>query len=248
MPARRANSSRTTISFYSDSSGVFQMLPWGADETFERRLAFDGPAGLMFNRCLADPACLALYRRELREVEKTIASLGLDKLASDTATSIKPWEEADPRLEHPESADAAVAETRAFLAGRPAELSAFLGPEGSPPAAAGGEVPRASVPSLDVGRSRRHAAVLITHLWLAGPGVLSQTAKIRTPHGSRTACSAHVSVPAAGPRDLRCPLSAATLRRLRAHGLSLHVGTSFAPQDGNPESAFRRIHLARLLG
>jgi spore coat protein CotH len=233
---------------YSDASGVFQMLPWGSDETFERHLAFDGPAGRMFNRCLADPACLALYRQELTAVGKTVASLGLDKLASDTATSIKPWEEADPRLEHPELVDGAVAKTRDFLAERPAELSAFLGPEGSPPVAAGGEVPHASAPSLEVGRSRRHAAVLVTHLWLAGPGVLSQAAKIGTAHDSHRACSTQVSVPTAGPRDLRCPLSAAILRRLRAHGLTLQVRTSFAPQDGSPESTFRRIHLARFPG
>jgi CotH protein len=57
---------------YSDPSGVFQMIPWGTDETWERRLPFDGPAGLMFNRCLVDPACEALYRKELRSVGRAI--------------------------------------------------------------------------------------------------------------------------------------------------------------------------------
>src|SRR6478609_5013795 len=84
---------------YSDPMGVFQMIPWGTDETWERRLPFDGPAGLMFNRCLADPACEALYRRELRFVGRTIAHLDLGSLGTGEADLLKPWEEADPRLE-----------------------------------------------------------------------------------------------------------------------------------------------------
>ncbi len=234
---------------YSDASGVFQMLPWGADETFERHLPFDGPAGLMFNRCLADPACLSLYRAELRAVAKTIASLGLDDLASDTAAFIKPWEEADPRLENPDLVDSAVAETHAFLADRPGELEAFLGTDDQPATTAGGgEAPHVPAPSLEVGHTRRHAGALVTHLWLPGPGVLSETARIRTVHGSLKACSTQVSVSTAGERDLHCPLSASILRRLHAHGLTLQVQTSFAPQDGSPESISRRIHLARLAG
>lgn len=236
---------------YSDAAGVFQMLPWGADETFERHLAFDGPAGRMFNRCLADPACLALYRQELQAAAKTIAGLGLDKLASETAAFLGPWEEADPRLEHPELVDGAVAETRAFLADRPGDLAAFLGSDEATTATAteggGGSLP-APAPSLEIGRSERHAGALVTHLWLPGPGVVSETAKITTAHGSRRACSTQLSVSSAGERDLRCPLSAAILRRLHVHGLTLQVRTSFTPEDGSPESTSRRVHLARLSG
>ena len=101
---------------YSDASGVFQMLPWGADETFERRLDFDGPAGLMFDRCLADPACEALYRKELRAVGRTIDSLHLGVLGAAEAELLKPSEEAIPRLEHPELVEDAVAETLSFVA------------------------------------------------------------------------------------------------------------------------------------
>jgi hypothetical protein len=234
---------------YSDSAGVFQMLPWGADETFERRLAFDGPAGLMFDRCLADPTCLALYRQELKAVGEAVASLDLDKLASDAATFLEPWEEGDPRLENPELVDTAVAETHEFLAERPAEIAAFLGSDESTTATVGGgEPPRAPASSLEVGRSTRHARALVTHLWLPGPGVLFETAKIKTVHGSRRACSTQVSVTTAGPADIRCPLSASTLRRLHAHGLTLRVRTSFVPEAGDPESNSRRVHLTRLPG
>ena len=233
---------------YSSPAGVFQMLPWGTDLTWMQRLSFDGPGGLLFNKCLADPACASLYRQELRSLGKVIAGLDLGSLGVSTAKLLAPWEQADPRLEHPELIEDAVAESLAFVADRPAELAAFLGPEESLATSSGnpGGQLKATAPSLYVGRSRRDAGALVTHLWLAGPGVVSQTATIKTAQGPRSVCSARATVPSAGPRDLRCPLSALLLRRLRLHGLTLRVHTDFVPQGGNPNSTFHRVHLTRV--
>lgn len=238
---------------FSDATGKFQMLPWGTDQTWETafRVPFDGEAGLLFDECLAEPACHALYLRELRAVSKVVPWLGLDSLAAATADLLEPWQEqeqANGRHEHDlaEIQDG-VAEARSFIADRPAELAAFLGPEeegAAPPATSSTKSAPAS-PSIHVGRFGRAGRALVTHLWFAAAGLVSQTAKLKTENGSQRACSVHVTVPSGGPLILRCELSDEVRRRLRLHGLTLRVSTHFVPQAGSPESTFRRVHLAR---
>ena len=62
---------------YGDSAGRFQMLPWGTDQTWDERLEFDHPGGALFDGCLADSGCAALYRAAAEEVLKTLPGLGL---------------------------------------------------------------------------------------------------------------------------------------------------------------------------
>jgi hypothetical protein len=237
---------------YSGPTGRFQMLPWGTDNTWEpyRRPAFGGDAGLLFDDCLADPACEELYRKELRTVGKVTAGLNLDSLAVKTAGLLEPWEQLEQSNSRHEHSMAqirtGVDETRSFIADRPAELAAFLGPEGPGLYPGPGAEPKAAVlPSLHVGHSRRGGAALVTHLWLAGPGVVSQVAKIKTKAGRRRACSVRAAMPRGGGWDLRCPLTGSALARLHSHDLTLLVRTAFTPTGGGLESTFRRVHLAR---
>jgi len=233
---------------YSDPLGAFQMLPWGTDLTWEQRLSFDGPGGLLFNKCLADPDCEALYRKELRAVGEIVAGLGLGALGAHTAELLEPWEDVDPRLEHPGSVKGAVAETLSFVSDRPGELAAWFGPEGGSTSAPTGSPPVSpppAGPSLYVGHSKLDGGALATHLWLSGAGRVWQTARIKTRNGSVRACSAHTTVAAAGPLTLRCRLSRAVQRRLRAHGLTLRALTHFSPLAGAPESSFRLVRLGR---
>lgn len=239
---------------YSDPGGRFQMLPWGADNTWEpyRRTDFGGEAGLLFDDCLADPACAALYHQALRGLQATIPGLDLDSLALNTAAFLKPWEEAEQgngRSEHDlGEIKTGVDETREFIAGRPEDLAAFLGPEESPAAlAASASLPAASVPSpnLYVGHSRRDRSDLVTHLWLAGPGIVTQAATIRTARGSRRVCSVQATAARGGGRDIRCQLSDSTLARLGSHDVALKLRTTFAPQGAAVESVIRRLHLRR---
>lgn len=88
--------------------------------------------------------------------------------------------------------------------------------------------------------------MLLTHLWFLEAGQVSQTAKVKTRHGSVKACSVEAKVAGAGPFTLRCKLSAAIRRRLGAHGLTLRVRTSFSPKAAAPESSFNRVRLARI--
>jgi len=243
---------------YSDAGGQFQMLPWGTDNTWEpfRRPEFEGDAGLLFDDCLADPACKALYRRELRAVGKVAAGLSLDAFALKTAELLKSWEQQEQgngRSEHSMSQIAnGVSETREFITDRPGELAAFLGPEelptsavnGGPTGGAGGKVQAAPAPVLYVGHGRREGAALVTHLWFSGPGTVSQVATIKTSHGLRQACSARADVPRGGPWKLRCLLSPLALSHLHSHAVRLRVQTNFSPQVGSRESIFRRVRLA----
>jgi CotH kinase protein len=116
---------------YSDPAGSFRMLPWGTDQTWEAHLDFDGPAGVLFNDCLADAGCDALYRGAATEALQALSALGLDRDARCTAERLAPWQELEasaPR--HPYSAGqiaASVEQTREFVSDRPAELAGWLG-------------------------------------------------------------------------------------------------------------------------
>jgi len=237
---------------YSDPAGRFQMLPWGTEDTWEpaKRPGFEGDAGLLFDDCEADSACDSLYRKALREVQAAVEGLDLDAFASETADRLEPWqllEQANSRHEHDMAAIAnGVSETREYIAERPGELADFLGPEavGSSSVSVSTHPHRPLASDLYVGHGRRRAGVLVTHLWLAGPGLVSQAATFETVRGPREACSAPTRVAAAGGLDLRCHLSPAVTTRLRHHRLGLRVWTSFAPKSGAYESRFRRVVLA----
>jgi hypothetical protein len=243
---------------YSDSSGVFQMIPWGADETWERRLPFDGPAGLMFNRCLADPACEALYEKELRSVGRAIDGLDLGSLGEAEAELLEPWEEADPRLENPGLVEGAVAKTLSFVADRPGEVEDWLGPEpvvtppGDTPAPALSSAPTVQPAPRPIAKAglridRIHAAAraLVTHLEVAAAGKVRQTATIRSADGPLNACSAQATMSEAGDVTLACDLSKEVRRRSRGRWLRLEVRTRFAPWEGDAETVTQRAFLPR---
>ena len=105
------------------------MLPWGTDQTWADRLAFDGEAGLMFDKCLADASCAALYRDAVGDVRSSVVALDLDSRAASLAAMLEPWQEADPRREYSMDAiRAEVSATRAYLALRPGDVDAWLAP------------------------------------------------------------------------------------------------------------------------
>ncbi|HEV7399351.1 MAG TPA: hypothetical protein VGN84_03680 [Solirubrobacterales bacterium] len=101
------------------------------------------------------------------------------------------------------------------------------------------------MPNLYVGHSSRDRGALVTHLWLADAGVVTQVAKVKTVQGARTVCSVRAIVPNGGARDLRCSLSSEVLTRLRSHDQTLRVRTTFAPQAGDPDSIVGRVRLPR---
>jgi hypothetical protein len=113
---------------HSDSAGIFTMLPWGTDQTWDSRLPFDGNAALMFNECLNDDSCHSLYRDAVREVRSLVSELDLDAQAVSTAALLAPWQKMDPRRESSlEEIEAAVDATRDFIDVRPCDVAAWLG-------------------------------------------------------------------------------------------------------------------------
>ncbi|HWM62520.1 MAG TPA: CotH kinase family protein [Solirubrobacterales bacterium] len=116
---------------HSDQAGVFRMLPWGTDQTWIERLRFDEPAGgVLFNRCLADASCEALYVDALTEVSSVVGGLEIGRRAAEIAELLAPCQalEEAPRREYDAGRVAgAVGEVRDFVADRPGELADWLG-------------------------------------------------------------------------------------------------------------------------
>jgi spore coat protein CotH len=139
---------------YSDSSGRFQMLPWGADqawiatigvETPGREVTFDGEGGVLFNKCLEDEACFRAYWEALHGVREAIAQLDPAALAESTADMLGPWQKEEEEHGRPEYDAAEIKEdkygvdtTLDFIAGRAAEADAWLAAHEPPEEESGG--------------------------------------------------------------------------------------------------------------
>jgi hypothetical protein len=129
---------------YDDIHGVFQMLPWGMDESFkpEHHLPFDGQAGVLFDKCIEDSACMADYWHGLSAVLATARSLGLPARAAALDTMLAPWqvqEQGDGRFHHTRAeAHTAATATGEFATTRVGEAEEWLAAH-EPPEETGGE-------------------------------------------------------------------------------------------------------------
>jgi hypothetical protein len=243
---------------YSDPNGRFQMMPWGNDESWQTayRLPFDGPAGLLFNSCLADATCAAIYRESVVAVRQAIAGMNLDALAVKTAAMLAPWQQLEQdesdREEHGiEEIGDEVADTRAFIAARPGDVAEWLGEEQQPAGSPAGATPGSTAPHISVnfpavggfrvGRPRVEKGVLRTqaHPWTRG--VLIQRVTVPTAKGPTVVCRNRVRVKSARELTLSCRLPASVRKRLDRERLSITVAIRFLPAGGSPENATRRI-------
>jgi hypothetical protein len=117
---------------YDNPQGTFQMLPWGMDESFmaEHHLAFDGQAGVLFDKCIEDEACSVRYWHALTTVLASAKSLGLPARAAALNSMLAPWqvgEQGDGRFHYTRAeAQAAATETGEFAMARPGEAEAWL--------------------------------------------------------------------------------------------------------------------------
>lgn len=128
----------------SDEQGVFQMLPWGTDQTLNNwRYPFapDSPessAGRLFEQCLEEPACEASYREELTSVADSITALHLVPKAEELAARLAPWQAKERAESQRASASGpqisvAVAGTVEFLSRRAGALAHWLETGEMPP-------------------------------------------------------------------------------------------------------------------
>jgi len=248
---------------YSDPAGRFQMLPWGTDQTWEERVDFGAGGGLLFDRCLGDVSCAAIYEEAAIAVLKTVPGLDLDPKAYCTAELLAPWQRLERAAIRPYDADqiaAAVAATREFVAERPFELATWL-EAGSPgqrfagrcaPPEVGyssviviwppGEEPAGT--SLQLGRTSISRGALVVRVQASVPGQLDLRATVATKKGRASACANRVWV-AAGTTAVRCPLSTTARERLASRWLKFRLEGSLAPAGGAAAETSTTRRLAR---
>jgi hypothetical protein len=173
----------------SDPAGRFQMLPWGTDETFEvprGQIAFDAHAGVLFNHCLEDPTCAAMYWHAVAAARTTFASIDPEAVVTQTAALLKPWQEReqnDSRHEFSMSEiTAAQAQTRTFIAARPAQAATWLAahepPAEEPPKEPPAEEPPPKEPPVVTPPSVQPPALLTAATPLTPPALAPAVATV----------------------------------------------------------------------
>lgn len=119
--------------YHDPTTDRFEMLPWGADETFDRVVRDPwGSRGRLARYCFDNPSCRADYDARLLEVADRLDALALDVEARATAAWLRPWIEADPKREyemarHDEEIDA----TCALLDAWPDQVRGMVGDGGA---------------------------------------------------------------------------------------------------------------------
>jgi hypothetical protein len=258
---------------FSEPTGRFQMLPWGTDQAWirtigvgtpGREVTFDGPGGVLFNKCLEDDQCFRAYWRAVRDVRVAIGNLNPLALAESSAALLAPWQEEEIEQGRPEydaeeikESDTGVDATREFIAGRSAEAYAWLAaniPSGEliepEKEKSGGTVPPpppAKTPppgSLTVNGFTVDRGVLTTRLGFSAPGRVGENVSMQTKKGRRRVCSIQ-NKPVTLAATLRCQLSKAAKRRLSEGDLRLRVTLGFAPQTGGAVAIVSRAITAR---
>ncbi len=133
---------------YSEPSGRFQMMPWGADQTWiptigvatpDREVTFDGKGGVLFDKCLEDEQCFHAYWRAVRDVRVAIANLDPAALAESSAILLGPWQAEESAHGRPEydaeeikEGKNGLEETLEFIIGRSAEAYSWLAANAPP--------------------------------------------------------------------------------------------------------------------
>jgi hypothetical protein len=252
---------------HSLEDGVFAMLPWGTDQTWEVPVQFDEQAGgLLFNNCLADASCEALYEAQLGKVAATIPGLALDRVAICTADLLAPWQaQEDPSRAEYDDAEIAegVEDARSFMAARPGELADFLGagpptgvPNGTDPCL-GPEPEKPTVPiakpspegppatTATIGKLRRKGAVVLTNLHVTGSAKATQRVFTWIDGERRRICTDQSARTGAGRLIVRCRLSEWALKRLENGPLKLKAQIGFFPEVGTSRTVIRRLTAPR---
>ena len=253
---------------YSDTSGRFQMLPWGTDQTWGEnydggRLEFDEQDGRLFDLCLEESTCAGMFSTAVASALAKVGAPQLDAQAAATAAMLAPWQalEASPRKPH-DSGEiaAAVAATREFMAVRPAEAEAWLAahPPPSPPlipVAPSIETPNPfeAVPRFDDPTPRVNPIAiqrlasgfrLRLHSTTAGDAFLRGRSRIDG--ARRGVCRDEASVRAGHDFTLVCHLSPRAVKRLRRHALRVVLVARVALADGTSFRLRRAIGLPRI--
>jgi hypothetical protein len=255
---------------YSEPTGRFQMLPWGTDqawtptidvETPGREVTFDGPGGVLFNKCLEDETCFNLYWASLRDVTSAIAALDPRTLAEDTVELLAPWQSEEIADGRPEYDATEIKEdkygvdsTLAFIEGRQAEAEKWLAenePARTPVVVIDPEVSGPNPPSKPAGpillfeRAKRSGRQLTTSVQLVGPGQVNLRATFKDGKHRKQACAAAKRAQAVGALTLHCTLSELAIERLKRQALRLKLTFTISLANGKRETVVQSVRLAR---
>jgi CotH kinase protein len=253
---------------HSDEAGIFQMMPWGTDQTWEFNIDFDEPAGgVMFNECLADESCKQLYLEGLTDVHCVAPGLDLPGQGAQLAAMLVPYQDREDPVKREateEEIAAAVEDFEALAAVRPDELEEYLTAEGvlgagepdpcvppepivpieeiKPPPASNG-VPPAT--TAQIGKLRRKGAVVLTNLQVTGSAKATQRVFTLINGKRRGICAGQSERAGAGRLIVRCRLSEWALDRLEDGPLKLKAQIGFFPEIGTSSSVLRRLTAPR---
>ena len=251
---------------HSDAAGVFQTMPWGTDQTWERDdLEFDEPAGgIMWNECMADASCRQLVLVALSEVR--CAALASDDAAraAKLAAMLAPFQDDEDearRETSPEEIAEELEEVEAFATVRPEQLEDFLLAEGilgdgpdpcsepeepeepkKPDATPlPGPVPQPPAPALAFGASKLNGRTVRTRVDTPATGTVSQKVTARIDGSRVQACSDTETRAGAAVVKIRCQLSKA-VHEARADGpLKLRVRVGFDPEGDGTATFVSRV-------
>jgi len=239
---------------YSDPAGVFQVLPWGTDQTWaESRIGFGPPGPVMFEACFTDVACVARYRSALSEVSALVAELDPGAEAAEIAGRLAPWQQLEVAPRKPFDAEqtaGAVAAVGGFAAVRPAALAKWLDPPTTTAEAVSPHDPPAAGKlaishRLPIDRARLSRGLLVAWFEAPGPGAVRLTAEIATSLGAVSACTASAQAEEAGPVALRCRLSDRVRRHHASRWIRLRLSIGVELSSGVTASLVRSIRAAR---
>lgn len=246
---------------HSDAAGVFETMPWGTDQTWERDdLEFDEPAGgIMWNECMADASCWQLVLEGLSEVRCAALESEDAVRAAKLAAMLAPYQEDEEearRESSPEEIAEEVEEVEAFATVRPEQLREFLAAEGMfaggvdpcVPPSGGGPVHQVVMPPpteqskpsplAKLGFVSRRGKRL--RVDLVSPR--DEEVKLTVKAAGRRVCGKRSAVPA-GPATVHCRLSRLAITKLEDGPLRLRVSVEFLA-DGT--SLTRQVRLPRL--
>ncbi len=113
---------------HSDESGIFSMLPNGADQTFGGPLNYHEGGGFLFQKCMQDADCRLRYDQALGQLLQALEEADLDGLAVSVSHAIASRAEQDPRKPYSfQDVQGYAQGTREFVAYRWAELQGLVG-------------------------------------------------------------------------------------------------------------------------
>jgi len=226
---------------HSDSSGLFDMLPWGTDQTWSVPLFFDQPAGgRLFNSCLKDASCKALYEQALGELASLIPTLNLDGRVVAIAQELAPWQAQETERGEFSAAEIAlaVAATRKFIAERPKALADYLASLKPGPAA--------GARRAKIGKTRIRGTVVYTKITSFSPGSALQRVKVRSHGHWLKGCTGKQQVKKAKGFTVKCHLSHRVRELMSSHRrLRLKVRVGFTPTGGEPFFKIRQLRVSQ---